>query len=173
MDYAENNLYLGILKSSFSKAYSILDKIGVFLDEYIGLKTKGKIYFNSIWARKEKGAWIANTKISKYKHQSLLGLYDIYLDFRSGEYEKITKIRNDLMHQRLTVVSEFFAFALDRNNAEMEIIDSDFVKQTIELLMIVKSAICNLILFVNNNEEEKNHGRIAMPMFVFDQEQDL
>jgi len=174
LDYVDNNLYLGMLKTAFNRAYSILDKIGVFLDAYLALKTKRRIYFTTIWADKHKSQWLPKDKITSCKNVCLLGLYDVNCDFRTGEYDEITRIRNASTHDRLSVVDSFFEGLRSQESHELVVSVDKLRKKTILLMLIVKTCISNLVNFVNIEEKRKlPKGALTFPMLYFSQKQDL
>jgi len=100
LDYSMFNLYCGLLKSAFTQAYNILDKIALFINEYYGLgMNPTKISFMNIW--KEKGA--LKTRILDSENLTLYALYDIYLDFECGETsEKLEKLPENLQPNDLS-----------------------------------------------------------------------
>jgi len=172
LDYSSNNLYMGMLKAAFNRAYSILDKIAVFLDAYLNLGTRGKIYFSSIWAVQKGRDWTARDEIRELNNPCLLGLYDVNHDFRSSLYHDIPKIRNAAEHDRLSVVSFGPLKEENSKNNELVMTEDTLQERTIELMQIVKSCISNLVNFVNIEENKKiPQEGITMPITYFDQEQ--
>jgi len=166
LDYTENSLYLGMAKAAFGRAYSILDKIGAFLNAYLDLETKGHVYFRNIWARKTAGGWEVKETIRQNKKQTLLGLYDVNRDFQTREYEDIRAIRNALVHDRLSLVDEFSLNLCDPHAEERVVSIDRFKERTIDLLLIVKSCISNLVSFVNREEQDKAPGDgLVLPVF--------
>jgi tetratricopeptide (TPR) repeat protein len=149
LDFTENSLYLGSAKAAFERAYSVLDKIGAFLNAYLGLQTpKRHVYFRTIWACDRAKWWEVKNAIKQNKKLSLLGLYDVNRDFHTGEYEHISTIRNALVHDRLSLVDEFFLGPRDSRVEETVVAITEFRQRTIDLLLIVKSCITNLVNFV-------------------------
>jgi len=174
LDYVGNNLYIGMLKAAFNRAYSILDKIAVFLDVYLNLETKGKIYFTTIWATKKEQEWIVREEIRNLNNPSLLGIYDVNHDFRSPLYSDIIKIRNAAEHDRLSVVEFGLASTKNENESELVISKAKLQDRTIDLMLIAKSCISNLVNFVNIEENKKIPLKgITLPMTYYEQEQSL
>ncbi|MCK5332548.1 hypothetical protein KAJ41_01640, partial [Candidatus Parcubacteria bacterium] len=164
LDYSQFNLYFGLLKSAFKDAYSILDKISVFINDYykLGLKEK-KINFMSIW-------YCDNCKkirdeILKSENISLYALCDIYQDFKSDYYKNIRDIRNAITHRRLVI---FNSTLVDSNKKDDKhsIGYETMLKETIDLLKLTKSAIIYLINFVNIEENKKRKNGLIAPMFI-------
>jgi hypothetical protein len=174
LDFTENSLYLGMGKAAFERAYSVLDRIGAFLNAYWDLQTpKRRVYFRTIWAT-DPAKWSeVKDAIRQNKKLSLLGLYDVNRDFHSGEYKHVSTIRNALVHDRLSLVDESFLGPRDLRVEETVVAITEFRQRTIDLLLVVKSCITNLVNFVNQEEHDKApSGGITMPIFYPQQEQD-
>jgi len=170
LDYAQFNLYSGLLKSAFKEAYNILDKIAVFINDYyqLGLQ-EDRIYFTSIW-------YCDNCKkirdeILESKNISLYALYDIYQDFKSGHYQKIRNIRNALTHKKL-VIFDSVVTNWDNKENKCNIGYNTMVRETINMLTLTKSAIIYLINFVNT-EENKKRGKGPIVQMIVDTSQFL
>lgn len=164
LDYSQFNLYRGLLKAAFKEAFNILDKVSVFINDYLKLGIpEERIYFTSIWycnnCKKMKEEILSSRNISMY------ALYDIYQDFKSGYYEKIKNIRDALIHRRL-VIYESLPTPRDKNDAKHNVSYSEMLSETISLLRMVKSAIIYLINYVNIEENKKRQGGPIAKMFV-------
>jgi len=156
LDYSIFNIYIGLLKNSFKEAYNVLDKIARFINEYYGLGIKGDISFNKIWHYKvSKGDYKIRSKVFNSKNISLYSLYDIFLDFKSGYYEKIREIRNALTHERLVIYDSSILTKWDNKNNKYNIGYDTMLSQTIKLLQLIKSSIIYLINFVQLEENKK------------------
>lgn len=165
LDYSQFNLYIGLLKSSFKEAYNILDKIAVFINDYYELNfPEEDVYFTSVKNRKKSqpiSIWeenkIIRNEILQSKNISLYALYDIFIDFQSGKYREIQKIRNALTHRKLVI---FDATSTDKNKEYSN--DSigyyTMLDKTIDVMRLAKSAIVYLVNFVNM-EENRKKGR--------------
>jgi hypothetical protein len=164
LDYSQFNLYNGLLKSAFKEAYNILDKIAVFINDYykLGLAEE-RIYFTSIWycnyCKKIKEEILSSKNISLY------ALYDIYLDFKSGHYEKIKTIRDALVHRRL-VIFDSMPPHRDKKDDKYNIGYDEMLRETNNLLRLAKSTIVYLINFVNIEENKKRKGGVIAPVYV-------
>jgi hypothetical protein len=167
LDYSQFNLYTGLLKSAFSEAYSILDKIAVFINDYykLGLP-EDKIYFTSVWQKNGK----IRDEILNSRNISLYALYDIYQDFKSNHYGKIQKIRNAITH-RLLVIYDSMLTNWDKKDDKHNIGYNTMVDKTIELLRLTKSAIIYLINFVNMEENRKRTPGAIIPIVPVDTSQ--
>jgi len=164
LDYSQFNLYNGLLKSAFKEAYDILDKIGVFINDYYKLGiAEEKIYFTSIWycnyCKKIRD------EILNSKNISLYALYDVYQDFKSGYYKNIKDIRNALVHRRL-VIFDSMPTHQNKKDDKHNVGYNEMLRETNNLLRLVKSAIIYLINFVNIEENKKRKGGLIAPIFV-------
>lgn len=169
LDYSVFNIYIGLLKSAFKETYNILDKISRFINEYYELGIKGNIYFTTIWQYKmNKNDWKIRPEIINSKNISLYSLYDIFLDFKSGYYEKIGEIRNALTHERLVIYDSSILTKWDNKNDKYNIGYDTMLSQTIKLLQLIKSSIIYLINFVQLEENKKRKGSTGriVPMYV-------
>jgi hypothetical protein len=164
LDYSQFNLYNGLLKSAFKEAYNILDKIAVFINDYYKLGiAEEKIYFTSIWycnyCKKIRDEILHSKSISLY------ALYDIYQDFKSGYYKNIKDIRDSLVHRRLVI---FDPMPTHRNKKDDKhnVGYNEMLRETNNLLRLVRSAIIYLINFVNIEENKKRKGEVIAPVYV-------
>ncbi len=165
LDYSQFNIYTGLLKSAFKEAYNILDKIAHFINEYYNLGMKSDIYFTSIWQDGPKNAKKIRERILKSENPSLYALYDIYLDFKSGQYKQIQDIRNASVHERLVIYDSALT-DWDEKNDKNNIGYNTMLSQTINLFQLVKSAIIYMINFVELEENKKRKDERPLPMLV-------
>lgn len=163
LDYSNFNIYYGLLKSSFGKAFNILDKIAEFLNEYCDLKIEEDIHFNStnFWERNNS----LRDELLNIEDINLYALYDIFVDFKSKKYKHLADIRNLIIHKKLTI----FEQVVRQDTKENDSIDyQDMLEATIFLMTLTRAAIFYLINFVNGQEKKKLHemgGKVAqMPV---------
>ncbi len=172
LDYSQFNIYYGLLKSAFKDAYSIFDKIALFINEYLGLGIENKkIYYWTIWEKKNENNpnkdnnYIIRDEILNTKNISLYALYDINKDFKTPYYGKLGNIRNAAQHQKLII----YDLVTPDKNKDYYCIEYDvFLEETIKIMKLAKSAIIYLINFVNIQEQRKLKGLKGkvMPMFT-------
>ena len=166
LDYSMFNLYIGLLKSAFKEAYNILDKAAVFINDYckIGMNpTKIHFHRSSFWQREDK----IRKEYLDSRNISLYALYDIFLDFKKGYYQKIKNIRNALTHRRLVIYDSALT-DWDKKDNSTNIGYETMLNETINLFRMVKSAIIYLINFVEVEEQKKREksGSHIVPMYV-------
>jgi len=168
LDYSMFNIYIGLLKSAFKEAYNILDKIAVFINDYykIGMNpTKIHFHRSNFWQRENK----IKKEYFDSRNISLYALYDIFLDFKNGYYQKIKDIRNALTHRRLVIYDSTLT-KWDKKDNSNNIGYETMFNETINLFQIVKSAIIYLINFVDREErkQRKKYKGQVVPMYVDD-----
>jgi len=169
LDYSVHNIYTQLVKTSFKIFYDILDKIACFINDYLELGIHERhINFRRIWYSNWKTKMIRK-KIEDTKNLSLNALFDIHRDFENGPYKKLREIRHALTHRFVNI--RMFQELEDEKNMTEE----TFVRRTLELARIVRSAIIYLLYFVYDEErkkEAKSKG-IRVPMFAQELPDDL
>lgn len=156
-DYKVQNVYVQLLKFAFKNMYDILDKIAIFINEYLNLgKNQRYVSFSNIW--KENGEF--NPKIKETKNYNLNALYQIKKDLGDGRFKELRDIRNAVTH-RFMGVNMFRGEKMD---------EELLVKKTIEMSQLVKRAIIYLISFVDVEERKKEEEieDLLVPMNVFE-----
>ena len=162
LDYSLNNIYLELLKSSFRIVYGVLDKIALFLNEYLELgNSVSKVGYKNIWYSKlDYNKGISN-KLSGVKNYALLALYDIRRDLiYKDDDPSLSDIRNSLEHRFIKIVLKNF----NRNKIVAEYQDDILffdeeilVERTLELFKLVRSAIIYLVNVVYLEENKKDN----------------
>jgi len=149
LDYSAHNIYIQLVKTSFKIFYDILDKIACFINDYLELGIHERhINFRRIWYSNWKTKMIRK-KIEDTKNLSLNALFDIHRDFENGPYKKLREIRHALTHRFVNI--RMFQELEDEKNMTEE----TFVRRTLELARIVRSAIIYLLYFVYDEEKKK------------------
>jgi tetratricopeptide (TPR) repeat protein len=175
LDYVFVNIYQELLKFSFRLAFSALDKIAFFINEYLELVTQERIYFKNIWFKDLDFKKGLNEKLTSIDNNvALAALYDISQDFgKDGQYEHLAKIRNYLEHKYLKVVlinSPLPSVLNDGiNKDELIITETELFQETIKLFQIVRSALIYLIhlVWIEERKKEKAVGSDkAVPLFA-------
>ena len=171
-DNARFDLYSGLLKSAFTEAYNILDKIAVFINVYYSLGLPIRcVYFTSIWQKdgKKKDGRIEGGKIRgevlESENISLYALYDIFQDFNSGYHEHLKTIRDASTHRTLVIYDPAVADS-DKGSDKDSIGYDRMLSETISLLRLAKSSIIYLINCVNVEENRKRGSDLIAPVFV-------
>ncbi|TAL98641.1 MAG: hypothetical protein EPN73_01565 [Paraburkholderia sp.] len=170
LDYPAYGLAVEKLKISFRMAYSILDKIAYFLNQYLDLGiAKNKVSFRGIW--KEEKSSTVRPEFNASKNWPLRGLYWLSKDLFEPEFADVTdpdaqglsKLRNHLEHKYVKVQSfaipnpdtsdmwfDDFAYSLTIDELE---------RRTLRLLRLVRAALIYLILGMHA-EERRRHDEL-------------
>jgi tetratricopeptide (TPR) repeat protein len=168
LDYSTKNLYTGLIKASIKESFSILDKIGYFLNEYMTLEIKNEeaINWKNVWFRDLKANnpkhWFEDEctfhhKIKESNNYTLFGLFSLFLDINDSE---LPNLRHQLTHRKILVKLE------GSGNGKDEFTLDDLTDSAIKLLSFTKSAIIYLVNYVNSQENRKRSKGLVAPMFV-------
>ncbi len=168
-DYPTYSLSVEKIKITFRLAYSILDKIAYFLNDYLDLKIPEKqVSFRSVWLEPKGRNKMLRSEFIDRKNWSLRGLFwlskDLYEEnFKSSmepEAQELSEIRNHLEHKYLKV-HEFGS--LDLAGSEDALAYSigrfELTQKTLKMLQLVRSAIIYLIIAIHDEEISRNKGK--------------
>lgn len=146
------SVYIQMIKISFKSFYDILDKISIFINDYLKLgKDESKVNIRNIWYSDLKTKKIYE-KIKEIKNFSLNALYDTSQELENGRYEKLRHTRNALTHRFVNI-----KISLDKED-ERNMYKDTLYEQTLELAKIVRNSIIYLMHFVlieENNKRKK------------------
>ena len=171
LDCPSYSLAVEKVKIAFRLAYSILDKIAYFLNEYLDLKIPLKsVTFRTFWYKnleKKKGL---RSEFLDRRNWSLRGLFwlskDLYENepmFRAAlepDAQELAEIRNHLEHKYLKV-HEFGALEpeLREDSLAYSIGRSEMVEKTLNMLKMARSALVYLILAIHTEELARERAR--------------
>ncbi|HEX3104812.1 MAG TPA: LA2681 family HEPN domain-containing protein [Terriglobales bacterium] len=188
LDYPTYSLSTEQGKTAFRIAYSLFDKIGYFLNDYLNLGIpQHEVTFRTVWLdRKTKKLRPQFATFALSPVRALFWLSrDLYEDgaglteslepeardlalTRNHLEHKYLKLHDDLWHgprrkpDMLTALDDTLAFSVRR---------ADFESQTIRLYQLVRSALIYLACTVHSHELRKKKGLQSeriMPMFLPD-----
>jgi LA2681-like HEPN len=178
LDYSTYSLSLEKMKIAFRICYSLFDKIGYFLNEYLNLGFKpNKVSFRSIWYEYEKREIVGlNSKITNTQNWAFRGLYwlskDLYekkdLIFKSliePDAQEISIIRNYIEHKSFKIV-EFGESGLFDNDLTYVVSRDEFELKTLKLIKLVRAAIIYLSLGINLEERKKVYDGPVLPINI-------
>ena len=181
-DYPQYGFRYEQLKNSFKMLYSLFDKIGYFLNEYLRLgKDKNKVYFKNVWYRNNQ----IDPNIEELNNNPLRGLYFLskdlfsndgkdmeYLEVADPDAKRIYDLRNNLEHKYCKI----HWFKLDETEGDLcndtlafSVTEFELSEKTFRLLRYVREAVIYLSLSVHV-EEKKLHKNVevAIPLFLSD-----
>ena len=159
-DSQELGHYTEDLRSAFRSAYSIFDKIGLFLNDYfqIGLQPR-EVNFRKVWVEKRRDGCFEVREIFKGRENwPLRGLFYLSKDFFDSEFREIAEpdatnlsvIRNQLEHRFLS----FQLIATGQSTDIHQFISTDeFENRTLNLLKLAREALIYLSLAMHREEE--------------------
>jgi hypothetical protein len=147
----------GKLKLSLENAYNILDKIALFLNDYLELgMTESSINFFSIW--KEPKNLNLRSSILDRDNTFLYALYDLSCDLgKEGYLGHHKQLRNTSTH-RYIVLHAFQGWdwkVSDGSNYHGEW--TEFLEHAQKLLYLVRNALMYLIAAIDLEERVKKH----------------
>ncbi|MDD3813577.1 MAG: LA2681 family HEPN domain-containing protein [Desulfocapsaceae bacterium] len=161
------------LKTAYRLAYSLFDKIALFLNEYyeVGLKTSA-VSFRSIWGQ------IKNKKFELYhcfegsKNWPLRGLYylskdlfdDDFVDVSLPEAKELAGLRNRIEHRYLSL--QECATPVKNTDTHSYITIDDFQLKTMRIMSMAREALIYLSLAMHREEEirHKESDKLSLPI---------
>jgi tetratricopeptide (TPR) repeat protein len=178
LDYPAYSLAVEKMRAAFRIAYSLFDKIGVFLNDYLALGIKPRVVsFRSLWYQ-TKGPQPRPLleRFAAYENWPLRGLYWLSKDLFEDEFRNITEpdaaalkeIRHHLEHRYLQL-HEGFSLAEPEavspdgapENLAYHLSTDDFAAKTLRLLKLARAALVYLSLAVHAEERLRTLGRNA------------
>ena len=174
LDYSSYSLAAEKIKIAYRVIYSLFDKIGYFLNDYMQLRIK-KVYFRSVWYEKgDTNSRVISSKFLQSKNWPFRGLFwlskDLYDDKFATEMEPdakaLSEIRNHLEHKYLKVheilapkhTSDFseednWIDRLWEDQLAYSISRQDFENKTLRLLKLARAALIYLCLGMRSEEQ--------------------
>ncbi len=179
LDYPSYSLAVEKAKAAFRMAYSILDKIGFFLNDYLGMKiARHEVSFRSIWFRNPKVPENGlRDDMTQHPNAALLALFwlgkDLYenqrgfRDVMQPDAKELAGIRNHLEHKYLKL-HEAEWIGLDKKEAlhpwdvdalAHSVYRRDFEARALRLLKMVRAALIYLCAAVGVEERRRRQNR--------------
>ena len=153
LNYVENNVHIQLLKFAFKNMYDILDKIAIFINEYLQMgKNERHIDFNNVWYENgDKSKQKIHKRIIETKNFDINALFNISLDLSNDiEYKELREIRHTLTHRYLNI---YWMGEDSIENMSKEYL----LESTIKITKVVKNSIIYLMSFIDIEEEKKYH----------------
>jgi tetratricopeptide (TPR) repeat protein len=176
LDYPSFSIATEKLRTSFRLAYSILDKVGYFINIYWKLgRAPHRVGFRSVWYDDPPGERRLNSRFETYDNWPLRGLFWLSKDLFDERLQRVTNpdareifiIRNHLEHKYLQVHYERMGLS-DAATAgighSIEIMD--FAAKALRLLKIARAAMIYLSLAVH--AEERHRWRDVKYVFIME-----
>lgn len=177
LDYQLYSMRIEYNKLAFRSAYSILDKIAFFLNDYFELSLhERKVYFRSVWYKDGNKKNGLVDIFSSSKNWPLRGLFwlskDIfedapdYRDAISPDAKQLNELRNHLEHKFVTL-HDFFREEKDKISSDgiMPLKASDFHTKTHHVLSLCREALIYLSMAIHVEEQRKlDYSTLSMPI---------
>lgn len=149
-----NNIYIEHARVAYRVAFSLLDKIALFVNEYyqLGL-APNKIYFGSLSIKKyiagKNNKYITPKLISLCPIQNpfLAAIIDLANDFEGEYFSDIREMRRKLEHR-------FFNIYRFERNGKMSL--ESFNSILLQLLYLIKSTIFYIVQMIDYEESKKS-----------------
>jgi hypothetical protein len=164
LDYSTYCLSIEKVKIAFRIGYSIFDKIGFLLNEYLEIKfPPDKVTFRNIWySYRNNKPKSLNKNISTIQNWAFRGLYWLSKDLYEKNFasliepdaQEIATIRNLIEHKSFKTV-EFGSSELTNGELTFSISRNEFETKTIKLFTLARAAIIYLSLGINLQEKKK------------------
>jgi hypothetical protein len=169
LDYAVYGVIPAKLKLAFGSAYNILDKIALFLRDYLHIQlAEHRADFDRVW-RKEPTAPL-RPEIVQANNMYLYALYDVARDLqRDGFWSRLRDMRNRITHRYLLPhIESCGQWNMECDSPDYHIGYDELALRTIELLQIVRCAVVYLIAFIDTMEQRKlsDAKGIVPPVYV-------
>lgn len=184
-DYPSYSIRIEKMKTAFRIVYSLLDKVGYFLNQYFDLGIFEKdIYFGRIWRTKRINQRDQLTNVLKPETNiALTALQWIgkELATTSGtptnpSASRMGEIRNALEHKYVKVYNEIFPARVDGEIDDLAfyISEKELEEYTYDLLSLLREALINLAFAVHIEEVKKKKeldpDTIVPPVFLLNYE---
>jgi hypothetical protein len=170
-DGARYGIRLEKLKASFRSAYSLFDKVSVFINDYFRLeRSPREINFRNVFYEpREKGRpRTLSSSFSGRENWALRGLFSLSKDLLDREFQDtaspdarmVDVLRNAAEHRFLSL-HEYLSSNVSVSDAQTSIAIDDFERITLRLLKRARAALIYLSLAVRREEaiRKKNDSR--------------
>ncbi|MCJ8321557.1 MAG: LA2681 family HEPN domain-containing protein [Colwellia sp.] len=161
------------LKIAFRLAYSIFDKVALFLNEYycVGLKINA-VSFRKIWGQRKNKKFEINSRFQGSKNWPLRGLYylskdlfdDDFDDVALPEAKELAGLRNRIEHRYVSL--QVYTAPVDNTDMHSYISIDEFKLKTLRIMSMAREALVYLSLAMHREEEIRNieNDRVSFPI---------
>lgn len=173
-DYPAYGLAVEKVKIAFRVAYSILDKVAYFLNDYLALKIpERRVSFRGLWYKRQERGRGLRSDIHRPYNTPLKGLFWLAKDLYEKEHgfteaiepdaREIAEIRNHLEHKYLKL--HIFGTPRPQSASEAHLLGFDslafsldrreFARRTLRLLRMVRAVLMHLSQTVHVEEHQR------------------
>ncbi len=161
------------LKVAFRLAYSIFDKVALFLNDYynVGLKVNA-VSFRKIWTKNKNKKFEINSCFEGGQNWPLRGLYylskdlfdDDFDDVALPEAKELAGLRNRIEHRYVSL--QDYATSVNNSDIHSYISINEFQLKTLRIMSMAREALVYLSLAMHREEEIRDieNKKVSIPM---------
>lgn len=173
LEYPVYCLAVERLRAAYRVAYSLLDKIGFFVNSYFAVGYKpNEVNFSKVWREPPGKRPKVSDRFANHQNWPLRGLYWLSKDIFEGELQAITEpdaqalkeVREHLEHKYLQVHQEWAVDEPSRGTENLAVypLGRDVLSvRTLRVLKLVRAALTYLSLAVHREEQERESANGA------------
>ncbi|MFO0890951.1 MAG: LA2681 family HEPN domain-containing protein [Isosphaeraceae bacterium] len=179
LDYPALTIGVEKMRAAFRSVYSIFDKIGFFLNFYLGLGIPAsEVNFRRLWLETQKRSKKLRADFESRPNWPLRGLYWLSRDLQAHKADNnaidpdakdLARIRNHIEHCYLRIHNEGWVASGRGQGGEAtdgssySIDRGDFTLRAIRLLKLARSALIYLVFSVYAEEAKRGESHTATP----------
>ncbi|WP_115718515.1 LA2681 family HEPN domain-containing protein [Gallaecimonas mangrovi] len=161
------------LKIAFRLAYSIFDKVALFLNDYysVGLEISS-VNFRKIWGKRKNKNFELNSCFEGSQNWPLRGLYflskdlfdDDFDDVALPESKELAGLRNRIEHRYLSL--QTYEASVSNTDIHSYISLNDFQLKTLRIMSMAREALIYLSLAMHREEKIRNieNEKVSVPI---------
>jgi len=172
-DGVQFNYRIEQLKVAFRLAYSIFDKVALFLNDYfdVGLKVNA-VSFRKIWTKNKNKTFEINSCFEGSQNLPLRGLYylskdlfdDDFDDVALPEAKELAGLRNRIEHRYVSL--QDYAASINNSDIHSYVSIDDFQLKTLRIMSMAREALVYLSLAMHREEEIRDikNKKVSIPI---------
>ena len=164
--YGQKALYgtpVGLLKSAYSQAFDVLDKVARLLNVYFKIGSRRDSFWRILVSRESRGQehvlrWVARPHVAETLNFPLYALADIAIDFYEAEQTDLSLIdtrRNRMTHDYLLVLPSNQVAHVDQSSISLP----QLTQETLRTMQLAKNAVLYAISAMSAAERTSSRGQ--------------
>ena len=163
------------LKMAYRLAYSLFDKIALFLNDYfsVGLKA-GSVSFRQIWGKTKNKKFELYSCFEKSNNWPLRGLYYLskdlfdegFIDVSLPDAQELASLRNRTEHRFLSL--QDYACTIENTDTHSYLTIADFEDKALRIISMAREALIYLSLAMHREEvirnKDKDSNKLTVPI---------
>lgn len=162
------------LKASYRIAYSLFDKIALFINDYfsVGMKA-GAVSFRGVWGSVKNKKIALKPCFERSQNWPLRGLYYVSKDLFDVQFQQVSlpeakelsRLRNHAEHRFLSLQS--YNNHMDQSEEHTYIDILDFENKTLKIFSMIREALIYLSLAMHREEiiRYENTKKLSVPVY--------